>query len=439
MQRRTSVRLLSSSLLAVTVMVGGLSSASAAPRTEPSAAAARSVLAGHAPTGAPVKTGQRQALRLPTSHLARSAGAKTDADDDTYLDVDPGCAPAKGKAKPNAYVYSSTKLKLDYVLTGTGGLHKTGSVKVKAHHHASLKLKAVAAGGYELTLAVHGRAGLVADESFDVLPCVIVSTRCHVVTFTNPAGNPAAEIMYRGHKKKQYFDLELAPGTSRTVRADYSKIDYEAYGFDDDDAYALGKDTVKVKQKCSAAPAQPGQNAVQTFGDVGCSQSGAAVAELSWVAQPSVKERRYEIRSESSVVAEGSFKGGKDAEVSLDQGAYTYRSYANGILQPFEEQTFTVLRCATVTAQCRAIRVVNPGSVALDVSADGFDANGELVSSDTTAAPFATTTIPWTEPDAYVYVGAANEDPSSTFYSKALPFDRAEAIEDDGLEVPQDC
>ena len=326
---------------------------------------------------------------------------------------------AGGKARPNASVGSSSKLKLDYVLTGPGDYRKTGTVTVKVEKAHPLGLSSVKLGTYRLTLARHGSTSLVADETFDVLPCVQVKASCHAVTFTNPVGNPSAYVMYRGHKKTQSFDVDVAPGTSRTVRADYSTIDYQAFGYYDsiDRAPArLGDDDVSVKQHCSTPAAQPGSNAVQSTGEIGCSDdSGLAYVGVEWSVQPSVKKASYELVDASGKkIKSGSFSGGKRKSFLLPAGTYHYRSYANKLATPFEDVTFTVLDCVQVTPVCRGIEVHNPNPVALDVSVFGYnedDESDEGTSVDTTAAPSTTTKVAWDRTTAYVYVTAHRRRP----------------------------
>ncbi|MGI3781410.1 MAG: hypothetical protein ACRYG2_11605 [Janthinobacterium lividum] len=181
----SGLRLLGAVVLAATVSVAGLGSASAAPRTAP--APVRQLLAeAHRPAAKHAAPGERHALSIPG-----------ETDDETFLGFNPGCSTGGGKVKPHGFVYSDTKLKLDWVLTGTA-LRKTGTVKTKVDRAVSLKLPSVRKGDYRLTLALHGKTDLVADESFDVLPCVVVRASCRAVTFTNLAGNPAAYVDYGG-------------------------------------------------------------------------------------------------------------------------------------------------------------------------------------------------------------------------------------------------
>jgi hypothetical protein len=437
--RRTAHKLLGTVLVAAATAMAGLSvgagTAAAAPVTLPTPVqqqAARLHAADHL---APTQTGAREALRLGASGT----------DDDTYLEVDPGCvSKAGGKARPNATVGSSTKLKLDYVLTGPGDHRKTGTVKVKAAKDNPLGLSAVKPGAYRLTLARHGSTTLVADETFDVLPCVQAKASCHAVTFTNPAGNPSAYVMYGGHKKNQSFDLDVAPGTSRTVRADYSTIDYRAFGFYDsiDRAAArLGEDDVSVKQHCSTPPAQPGSNAVQSTGEIGCQDGDPAYVDVAWSVQPSVKKVRYELVDASgTTVRSGTLSGGKHKSFSLLAGTYHYRSYVKGGAAPFEDVSFTVLNCVQVTPVCRGIEVRNPNPVALDVYVFGYDEDDESdegTSVDATAAPSATTRVAWDRTTAYVLVTATDEDTGSHFYSDSLTPDLGSGDVD--LQVPQNC
>lgn len=428
----TGRRLIGVVVLALAAGALGLSPASAAPQAGP--APVRQLLAeAHQPPVEHSATGARHALRIPGEGVEQ-----------TFVGFNLGCAAGRGKAKPNAFAYAETKLKLDWVLTGTG-LRKTGTVTTKVERPVSLKLPSVRTGDYRLTLALHGKADLVADETFDVLPCVVVKATCRAVTFTNPAGNPAAYVSYRGHKKNQEFDVELAPGASRTVRADYSKIDYDA-STDDPDAStnALGGGTVKVKQSCAHGPAQPADNAVETSGFAGCSGAGApAAVSLGWSAQPSVAKRRYEvIGADQLVVAQGSFKGGRDTDLVLAAGTYTYRSYANGIVQPFEDVSFAVLACVQVTPRCRAIQVRNPNAAALSVivfSTDDETTEIEGDGDETTLPANGTVTIPWTGTTAWVLALTEGgwSGSASSFLSLASPL--SDEGEPTTVDVPQNC
>lgn len=429
----TGRRLVGVVVLAVAAGALGLSPASAAPQAGP--APVRQLLAqAHRLPATHSVTGARHALRIP----GEGGGEQT------FVGFNVGCAAGRGKAEPNGYVYAETKLKLDWVLTGTG-LRKTGTVTTKAERPVSLKLPSVRTGDYRLTLALHGKADLVADETFDVLPCLVVKATCRAVTFTNPAGNPAAHVYYRGHKKNQEFDVELAPGASRTVRADYSKIDYDASTDDPDvSTNALGGGPVKVRQSCSHGPAQPADNAVQTSGFAACGVGGSpADVSLRWSAQPSVTKRGYEVLgADQLVVARGSFKGGRDTDLTLAAGTYTYRSYANGITQPFEDVSFTVLACVQVTPTCRAIQVRNPNAQALSVivlSTDDETAEIEGDGDESVLPANGTVTIPWTGTTAWVLALTQGgwSGSLSGFLSLASP------LSDDGelttVTVPQNC
>jgi hypothetical protein len=419
-------------VLALVAGLLGLGPASAAPRSVP------------APVRQLVAEAQHP-TRLPTATGARHALAVAGNDDETFLGFSPSCAAGKGKGKPNAFVYAGAKAKLDWVLTGTG-VRTTGTVKARTTRAVSIKLPSVRTGTYRVTLALHGKNDLVADESFDVLPCVVVKASCRALTFTNPAGNPTAYVTYRGHKKNQEFGVALEPGASRTVRADYSKIDYDASSDDPDVATnALGDGTVKVEQGCSHGPAQPADNAVQTQGLVGCSASGApATMNLGWSVQPSVTKRTYEVLdAHLQVVASGSFKGGRDTDLSLAAGSYTYRTHANGIVDPFEDVAFDVLDCAVVTPVCQGIEVQNPNGVALGilVTSDSdeeteIDGDGEI----TTVPAGSSVTIPWTGSSAWTLALPAAEwegETEAAFLSLASPVTLDG--EPESVTVPQNC
>ena len=418
-------------VLALVAGVLGVGPASAAPGDAP--APVRQLLTeAHHRTGAHASPGARQALRLPGGE-----------DAETYLFVNPRCAPGQGKARPAASVVASTKVTLDWVLTGTG-LRATGTVKVKkADRDTAISLPKVRTGGYRLTLALHGKSDLVADQTFDVLPCVVVKATCRAVTFTNPAGNPTAEIVYGGHKKRQQFTLALAAGTSRTVRVDYATIDLEVYGETEDALADLGHGTVKVKQKCKHSPALPGSLAIQTSGFASCSAQGtAAPVTLAWSVQPSVTKATYEVRgADEQLVATGTVKGGREADLSLAPGTYTYRSLANGLTQPFEDLAFSVYACVQVTPRCRAVEVENPNAATLGVLLLGVDDEETEVVGDgdlTTLPANQTVTIPWTGSSAWVLALASEAwDGSTPFLSLAS------SVGEDGdpltVEVPQNC
>lgn len=418
-------------VLALVAGVLGLGPASAAPSAAP--APVRQLLGeAHHRAGGPAATSARQALRLPG-----------DEDDETYVFVTPRCAPGRGKARPVAGVDAGTKVRLDWVLTGSG-LRKAGTVKVKkVHRDTAIPLPKLRTGSYRLTLALHGTPDLVADQRFDVLPCVVVKATCRAVTFTNPAGNPTAEIVYGGHKKQQEFMLSLAPGASRTVRADYAKVDLRIHGETEDALADLGHGTVKVKQKCKHAPALPGSLAIQTSGFATCGTQGAgATATIGWSVQPSVTKATYEVRdADGRLVATGKVKGGDEVDLALAPGTYTYRSLANSLAQPFEDTSFSVYACVQVTPRCRALEVENPNAAALAVLLLSVDDEETEVAGDgalTTLPANETVTIPWTGSSAWVLALAQEAWNGSTQF-----FSLASTISDEGepltVEVPQNC
>ena len=419
--------------LAVTASVVGLAPASATPvpATVPAPVERLAEATGHHLTArhaGHARAGERHALRL-------------DGDDDSFVDVSAGCASGTGKAKVAGYVYTSAKLKLDYALTGAN-VSRTGTVKTKADRPVAFGLPSVRAGAYRLVLTVHGKGDAVGDVTFDVLPCVVVKASCRAVTFTNPAGNPAAFGRYSGHRRDQDFEIDLAPGASLTVRADHSKIDYDLSA-DDPSSSTLGHGTVKVKQSCSHGPAQPDSHALQTSGFVGCAQPGAlAHVQLGWSVQPSLKKLHFELLdAQQAVVAAGTPKGGREKDLNLPAGSYTYRSYANGFAQPFEDTSFVVLTCVEVVPTCQAIRLTNPNAAGVVVVVDPGDDDDfdEDYIDPVTVAGHASVTVPWRGTSAYV--SAFLDDPTSLsqsyFFSLASP-----APWDDDLAeitVPQSC
>jgi len=415
-------------VLAVAAGVIGIGPASAAPATVPAPVERSAAAAGHDLAPEHDRTGERRALKL--------AG---EDDDEAYLEVVPSCASGRSRTRVDAVVFTTTKVKLDYVLTGTD-LRKTGTVKTKADRPVSFKLPSVRTGAYRLTLTLHGTTDLVGDASFDVLPCVTVKAGCRAVTFTNPAGNPAAYGLYSGHKKNQDFEVDLAPGASLTVRADYSKIDYDLTADDHPD---LGRGTIKVKQSCAHGPAQPTDHALQTSAFVGCASSGSlASVELGWSVQPSLKKLRYEVLDAGQdVVADASFKGGRHADLSLAAGAYTYRSHANGLAQPFEDISFVVLACVEVTPRCRAIELRNPNAVAVVVEAEpsGDGEPDEDYIDPVVVGAGQTVTVPWHSTGAYVMAYLEDESflSQSSFFSIASPSPWDD--EDAEIAVPQNC
>jgi hypothetical protein len=425
-------RLIGVVVLAVAASVLQLVPASAepvpAPVTVPAPLARTAAAAGHHLVAQHDRVDQRRALDLPGD------------DDEAWLDVEPSCASGSSKAEVGASVYTSTKVTLDYVLTGTD-LRRTGTVRTRADRPVSFSLPSLRAGSYRLTVALHGTTDPVGDASFQVLPCVTVKARCRAVTFTNPAGNPAAYGLYSGHKKSQDFELDLAPGESLTVRADYSKIDYDVSA--DDEASGLGRGTVKVKQSCSHAPAQPDSHAIQTSGYVGCaSPASTAPVELRWSVQPSLKKLRYEVLdAQGRVVAKGTPKGGRSTGKTLAAGSYTYRSYANGLARPFEDVAFVVLACVELTPHCKAIELRNPNAVAVVVvlqPSDGSEDDEDYVDPVVVDAG-TTVTVPWSSPGASA--GAYLEDETSLSQSYFLSVASPQSSDEDSPEfdVPQNC
>ena len=158
--------------------------------------------------------------------------------------------------------------------------------------------------------------------------------------------------------------------------------------------------------------------------------------------QPSVTKATYEVRgADQQVVATGPVKGGREADLSLAPGTYTYRSHANALAQPFEELSFSVYACVQVTPRCRAVEVQNPNAATLGVLLLSVDDEETEVAGDgelTTLPANQTVTIPWTGSSAWVLALAQEAwDGSAPFLSLAS------SIGDDGdplvVEVPQNC
>lgn len=438
--RQVIGRILGTVALAATLVTAGVGTASAAPAALPGpvrafAAAHHGSLDGsrHGSLGAHRSAALQRRLTV--------AGVAADAE--PMLTVRQGCASGKTKAKPSAYLYSTVKVTLDYRLTGRG-VNKKGTVTLKKNKDVTLKLPSVGVGSYDLTLTRHKSSTSVGSQSFDVLPCVQVTTSCHAITFSNPNGNPAAVVDYGLRKSRIPFEIRLAPGASRTVRADDEKTSYAVFGLDADADLGHGTAKVKVK-KCAAAPAQPDQNAIQTFAYAGCAPAGTpgATGEVSitWAAQSSLKNATYTLApAQADVTKTGSVKAQKDVTLDLAPGTYRYRTYANGIATPFEDVGFVVLTCATITPQCKSFDVDNTANTAaLDVYAfnndDDAEADASIEPTILTAPAGQTTNVPWSTGNVIVFAGAAEGTNTSTFYSSALPLDD----ETDGIAIPQDC
>ena len=459
--RRVVGRALVGALLTLTFATTGLAGAEAAPVVGPAPGPVARLVDG---AGA----GRVQAHRA--TDRASLERAAEEADEDVFVSVQGSCAPSvKKSAKPDAVVFSTRKATFDWVLTSTSGYRKTGTVKVKRDGVVALKLPGLRLGSYRIAVTERGASSPVSDDTFEVKLCVQVKTSCKAVRFTNPASNPAADLVY-GSSDEQTFELTLAPGEVRTVRVDDKKIFFSAWAVSPEDPDAtpgdeedeldgptptsLGRGTIKVKQSCKAKAATPALNAVQTSALVGCG-AGAATGPVTfgWVAQKSLKNRTFEVVDASgAVAATGSWTRGRERTVQLAAGTYTYRAFANKKAQPFEETTFTVLGCVEVEPVCRALDLTNPNDVAVglvvidpalldDPSVDvGDDPESDQL-QERTLAGRASETVPWTSREAVVLAFADGADPTSRFQQLATPFP---ADEDDldalvRVPVPQDC
>jgi len=454
-------RALVGALLTLTFAATGLAGAQAAPVQASAPSPVARLVDG-------AQGGRVQAHRA--TDRASLARAAEEADEDVFVSVVGSCAPsAKKSAKPDGFVFSTHKATFDWVLTSTSGYRKTGSAKVKRDGIVALKLPSLRLGSYRIAVTERGASAPVSDDTFEVRLCLQVKTSCHAVRFTNPASNPGADLSY-GADDEQSFDLTLAPGEVRTVRVDDKKIFFSAWAAipEDPDAtpaeqedeldgpapVSLGRGTLKVDQSCKAKAATPAQNAVQTNALVGCG-AGTATGPVTfdWVAQKSLKNRSYEVvDATGAVVAQGSWTRGKPRTVPLQAGTYTYRAYANKNVQPFEETTFTVLRCVEVTPVCRALDLTNPNDVAVglvvldpalfeDPDVDlGDDPESDQL-QERTLAGRASATVAWTQREAVVLAFAEQVDPANRFEQLASPF----PVDEDDLDafvrvpVPQDC
>lgn len=446
-RRVATVRVLAAALLAVTLASTGLSSALAAPADVPAPLAR---LAGPAVD---------RAHHAPAQDRASLARAAEEEGEDVFLSVVPPCASsATKKVRPAAVLYSARKTTFGWVSTSTSGWKAKGTVKVKRDSVTKVKLPTVKVGGYRVVLTEKGAPAPAWDETFDVRRCVQATASCHAVRFTNPAGNPVADVLY-GPRRADTFDVRLAPGQSRTVRIDDKAVVFEAWSADEDVDAALGRTKLKVKQSCRHAPATPSQNAVQTTAVAGCSTAGAAPVTLFWAAQKSLKNRTWEVLDgASAVVAQGSYANGRDVTVQLAPGAYTYRSHANEDARPFEQVGFSVLRCVEVTPVCRAVRLQNPNDLAVEVllldpenfavldrtsgpEGDEGDEGDEEGWFSGTLPARDTLTVPWTNPSVSVLAFPAGTDDAGDFVSLASPFplDTDEESELPAVEVPQNC
>ena len=450
----TGRRVIGVVVLAVAASMVGSGSASAAPANVPAPVerlveasghslvgqhlGKQSPAAQHARSAQQVRTGERHALR-----------ADDEGEDEPFLDVEPGCVTGTGKAEVEAYVYTPTKLKADYVLTGTD-LVKKGSVKTKAGRPVDFTLPSLRTGTYRLVLTVHGTTDVVGDTTFDVLPCVQVKAGCYAVSLTNPVGNPSALVTYGG-KYADAFDLVLAPGETRSVRVDDKKVTVVASstGTDEnEDVVSLGHTTVKVKQSCKHGSAQPGQNAVQTTAISTCvGATGRGQVMLSWSVQPSLKDKTQTwqvLDAQQVVVATGSYKNGGQKTVSLPAGTYTYRSSANAPAQTFEELAVPVLDCVTVTTDCHLVKVTNPNAVPVDAYLIDTDEDSDVVDPGetegfTTVAPASTASIDWRTRSAVLLAIAGGTSDASHVISFAsyVPLDEEQDFPE--ITVPQDC
>lgn len=446
-RRVATVRVLAAVLLAVTLASTGLSSALASPADVPAPVAR---LAG------PAVDRARHAPAQDRASLARSA---EEEGEDVFLSLAPPCASsAKKKVRPEAVLYSARKATFGWVLTSASGWKATGTAKVTKESATKLKLPTVTVGGYRVVVTEKGAPAPASDETFDVRRCVQAKASCRAVRFTNPAGNPVADVLY-GPRRADTFDVRLAPGQSRTVRIDDKAVVFEAWSADEDVDAVLGRKKLKVKQSCRRNAATPSQNAVQTTAVAGCSATGAAPVTLFWAAQKSLKNRSWEILDgASAVVAHGSYANGRDITVQLAPGAYTYRSHANKDARPFEQVAFTVLRCVDVTPVCRAVRLQNPNDLAVEVllldpedfavldraagpEGDEGDEGDEEGWYSGTLPAGGTETVPWTQPSVSVLAFPSGTDDEADFVSLAspLPLDTDDPSGLPAVDVPQNC
>ena len=439
-------------VLAVVASMAGIGSASAAPATVPAPVQRLAEASGHSLVGQHLGRHSLAATHAGSAQQVRAGerrALRADDEDEPFVGVEPGCASGTGKAEVEAYVYTPTKLKADYVLTDTGVV-KTGTVKTKAGRPVDVTLPSLRIGTYRLVLTVQGTSDVLGDTTFDVLPCVQVKASCAAVSLTNPAGNPSALVSYGG-KYADAFDLVLAPGETRSVRVDDKKVTFVASstGTDEnEDVVFLGHVTVKVKQSCKHGSAQPGQNAVQTTVISTCAGvAGRSGAVLSWAVQPSVKDKTQIwqiLDAQQVVVATGSYKNGGRKTVSLPAGTYTYRSSANAPAQTFEELAVPVLDCVTVTTDCHLIKVTNPNAVPVDAYLIDTDEDSDVVDpgeaeSFSTVAPASTASIDWRTRSAVLLAIAGGTSDASHVISFASDFPLDDEQDFPEITIPQDC
>ena len=296
----------------------------------------------------------------PTPPPATSRAAK-------LLDVklEPGCVtngPAQVRAYPDLWRFDGERF--DWILQGPAGT-SSGQLRWWEEDDMYEPLDfTLATGHYRLTIIRVARKQIVADHQFDVMRCVEVSSSCHAVTFTNPAGNPAARVVFGGG---EYLDeheeetdkggtLTVRPGRSVRVETFHEEIWWKAYG------PGVGRSRLPNAGSHYSEVIEQHCGPTRTRGVISCATARRGVLR-AWFHPPDNKRLSYRLDKWNTPIRKG--RPGADRYVKLRlrvESDYTFRSYTAAAALPYDRaENLPVVRCVTAKRRGPGVTFRNRG------------------------------------------------------------------------------
>lgn len=291
---------------------------------------------------------KRPWVRMPAS-AARPPAAPGDLDAFVFAECQQGSKETAAEA--SVFNESAQPATVFFAATRQGRAVDSGRLDIPPGDFVDFAVAGLTAGAYQLTFANQPGGPPVFAVAFRVLECISVDASCAAVTFSNPASNPAVEVLYGDRDKPEPDDsVIVGPGAERTVRTTRTTLDYLSVFFGDTSAEAsvslAGEGDVAVPNGACRAKI----TSVRTdCADPG-TDNGSARAELDIEAGQRV---RFEVTraGSSRVIARGTAPvEPKDSEYAvavsdLRRDDYVLRVYVGNEDKATDRERFTVRKC----------------------------------------------------------------------------------------------
>lgn len=275
------------------------------------------------------------------------------------------CQSGTDPVTANAAVINFGDLSADvvYQASRAGDVVDSGALSIPSGEVVEFVVDGLGAGIYQLTFSNTVGGPSVLTVSFRVLTCVTTQVSCAAITFSNPASNPAVEVLYGSFDEEEPDgQATLAPGENLTVTTRRSELTYIAVAFNEESdaapiALAGFEENVAIPNGDCRVEIDSIDTSCATPGE----DDGSARAEVEIVAGSRVRylltrAGRARVVERGSAPARDQTREDEVKFTGLDSGRYVLRAYVGGEDDASDRARFTVKQCRPPVTKAASAR-----------------------------------------------------------------------------------